>query len=267
LGNQLFERQWLVKNCRHGQSEMVPLSRWQVGAALGIEPHDLGVEMLLHSEVPTAIYFVFHMVAMLPLIPGEMMELNKETFGPSLAGFAEPFLVVVALLKLSPGLGEESFEKVLPADRGLGGNDLIDFIILEVGKGEGIVAPSVEAGQQRGLEAWMGVSFLKVLGELGDAFIPDITGSFSNTPQNMSGVLRGSTPRAFVVILVLPLDESLAHTAFGRGMLGNPSPAGRLQGFHAGPTGVPVDDSLGIIGEPLVSDPVELSDGILDGFV
>jgi hypothetical protein len=83
----------------------------------------------------------------------------------------------------------------------------------------------------------------------------------------MSGVLRGSTPRALVVILVLPLDESLANTAFGRGMLGDPSPAGRLQGFHAGPTSVPVDNRLGIIGESLVSDPVELGDGILDGFV
>ena len=98
----LFERQWLVENSWHGQSEMVPLSRWQVGASLGIEPHDLGVETLLHSEVPPAICFVFHMVAMLPLIPCKVVELNKETFGPSLARFAESFLVVVALLELSP---------------------------------------------------------------------------------------------------------------------------------------------------------------------
>ena len=47
-------------------------------------------------------------------------------------------------------------------------------------------------------------------------------------------------------------------------MFSNPTPPGRLQSLHASGTGVPVDRQSGIKGEALVSNPVELGDGILD---
>ena len=50
-------------------------------------------------------------------------------------------------------------------------------------------------------------------------------------------------------------------------MLRNPSSPGRLQSLHAGGIGVPVDRFLGFEREPLVSNPVELGDGILDGCI
>ena len=50
-------------------------------------------------------------------------------------------------------------------------------------------------------------------------------------------------------------------------MLGNPSPASRLQSLHAGRCDVPVNGCSGIMGEALVTDPIDLGDGILNGFV
>jgi len=47
-------------------------------------------------------------------------------------------------------------------------------------------------------------------------------------------------------------------------MFSNPTPLGRLQCLHAGGTGVPINHQLGIEGEALVSNPIELGDGILD---
>jgi len=47
-------------------------------------------------------------------------------------------------------------------------------------------------------------------------------------------------------------------------MLRNPTSPGRLQSLHAGGRGVPVDRFLGFERKALVSNPVELGDGILD---
>jgi len=50
-------------------------------------------------------------------------------------------------------------------------------------------------------------------------------------------------------------------------MFSNPTPPGRLQSLHANGTSVPINRQLGIEGEALVSNPVELGDGILDSCI
>ena len=117
------------------------------------------------------------------------------------------------------------------------------------------------------MEARVGVSFLKVGSQLGDAFIPHIIGTLGSAPKDMGGVFRESTPRASVVVLVFPCDEGLAHATIGGSMFSDPTPAGRLQSLHAGGTGLPIDRQPGIEGESLMPDPIELGDWILDGFV
>ena len=66
------------------------------------------------------------LVAMVPLIPCQVVELNEESPGPVLARLPQVFLVVVPLLEVFPRLGEEPFEKVLPADGGLRRDDVTD---------------------------------------------------------------------------------------------------------------------------------------------
>jgi len=47
-------------------------------------------------------------------------------------------------------------------------------------------------------------------------------------------------------------------------MFSNPTPPGRLQRLHVGGTSVPINRQTGIKGEALVSNPMELGDGIPD---
>jgi len=113
----------------------------------------------------------------------------------------------------------------------------------------------------------VGVGFLKVGSQLKNTFIPHFIGTFGRAPKHMGGVLRNSTPRASVIILVFPFDEGCAHATIGGSMFSNPMPPDRLQSLHAGGTGVPVNRQSGIEGEALVTNPVELGDGILDSCI
>jgi len=90
------------------------------------------------------------------------MELDKETIGPAFARLPGVVPMAVALLELPPGGGEKAFQQILPADGRLRGGGTVDFILLEVGEGEGTVAPPVEVGEQRLLDVGVGVGFLKV---------------------------------------------------------------------------------------------------------
>ena len=178
---------------------------------LGIESLNLSVEPTFHSKISAAVSLVLHLVAVVPLIPGKVVELEEKTSGPALARSPEAFLIEVALLELLPMLGEKALEEVLPTNGGLGSDDLVNIVIREVGKGERVVAPSVKAGEQRLLEAGVGAGFLKIGGELGDAFVPHIVGTLSFASKHMSGVFGSAASGALVIILVFPFDQGFAH--------------------------------------------------------
>jgi len=180
---------------------------------LGIETLDLMVESAFHAKVTIAIDGVLDVVAMFPLIPGQVMELDEETLGPALARFPAVVPVVVALLELTPRGGEKALQQVLPADGGLRCGGPVDCIVLEVGKSEGTVAPPVEVGEQGRLNAGVGVGLLKVGRQLINAFVPHIIGTFGSAPKHMGGVLGSAAPGALIVILIFPKDEGLAHAA------------------------------------------------------
>jgi len=198
------------------------------------------------------------LVPMFPLVPGEVVELDEETLGPAFARFPAVVPVVAVLLELPPGGREKAFQQILPANGRLRGGGTVDCSILEVGEGKSTVAPPEEVGEQGLLDAGMGVGFLKVGSQLKDAFIPHFIGTFGSAPKHMGSVFRNSAPRASVIILVFPFDEGCAHATIGGSMLSNPTPPGRLQSLHAGGTGAPVNRQLGIKGEVLVSNPIEL---------
>jgi len=158
----LFERQWLVQYRRDGQSKVITFSGWEIRAALGIEPLDGHIQAPFHSKVTEAIRLMLDLVAMVPLIPCQVVELNEESPGPALARLPQVFLVVVTLLEMFPRLGEEPLEKILPADGGLRRDDVINVIIFKVGKGEGTMAPSMETGQERSLDSRMSARLLEI---------------------------------------------------------------------------------------------------------
>jgi len=62
---------------------------------------------------------VFDIVAVLPLIPGQLVEHEEKATCPMLAGFPATAGVVMPLLQLLPFGREESLKHVLPADGGL----------------------------------------------------------------------------------------------------------------------------------------------------
>jgi len=50
-----------------------------------METFNLIVESTFHAKVSSSINIMLDVVPMLPLIPGQVMELDKETLGPALA--------------------------------------------------------------------------------------------------------------------------------------------------------------------------------------
>jgi len=62
---------------------------------------------------------VFDIIAMLPLIPGQVVELEEKATGPALAGFTATTGVVMSLLQVPPFGREKSLKHVLPANGGL----------------------------------------------------------------------------------------------------------------------------------------------------
>jgi len=238
--------------------------RGEVGVGLGIEMLNLVVESAFHVKVSSLVRIMLDIIPMFPLIPGEVVELDKETLGPAFARFPGVVSVVVVLLELPPGGGEKAFQQILPANGRLRGGGTVDCLLWEVGEGKSAVAPPVEVGEQGLLGAGVGVGFLKVGRQFEDAFIPHFIGTFGRAPKHMGSVFRNSTPRASVIILVFPFDEGGAHAAVGGSMFSNPTPPGRLQSLHADGTSVPINHQAGIEGEVLVSNPIELGNGILD---
>jgi len=68
-----------------GETEVESFPRAEVGVGLGIETLDLVVELAFHAKVSSLIRIILDVVPMLPLIPGEAVELDEETLGPAFA--------------------------------------------------------------------------------------------------------------------------------------------------------------------------------------
>ena len=111
----------------NGPSEVLPLRRGEILGAGLVKLADLLVELVVHSFLAGSADTVLDVVAVIPLIPGEVVEADKQAFDPSLGRLPTPQGVVVALLDLAPLLGQEAFEEVLPVDERLGLSGLLDF--------------------------------------------------------------------------------------------------------------------------------------------
>ena len=68
------------------------------------------------------------------------------------------------------------------------------------------MSPSMKTGEEGVLDAGVGVVFLEVGSELGDAVIPNITSSLGSATQDMGSVLWSTATGALVIVLVPPFD-------------------------------------------------------------
>ena len=158
---------------------------------------------------------MFDVVAVVPLIPGEVVETDKHAFDPPLGRLPTPQRVVVALLDLAPLLGQEAFEEVLPADERLGLSGLLDFRFRKVIGGEEATTPPGEVLEKGSLQFRVGSGLHQISRKLGYAFRPDTIGSLGLAVQDMSRVFRSIASRALVIILILPLHKGGAHATIG----------------------------------------------------
>ena len=78
------------------------------GGGLGVEALNLMAESAFHVKVLGSIRFMLDLVPMLPLIPGEVVEFDKETLGPAFAHFPAVVSVVMVLLELPPRGGKKA---------------------------------------------------------------------------------------------------------------------------------------------------------------
>jgi len=162
--------------------------RGEARTGLGIETLNLMVKVAFHAKVSSSIRAVLDLIPIVPLVPGEVMKLDKETLVPAFAGLPGVVPVTVALLVLPPRGGEKAFQQILPVNGGLRGGGTVDCILLEVGEGKSTVAPLVEVGEQGLLDAGMGVGFLKESSQLDYAFIPHFIDTFGCAPKHMGSV-------------------------------------------------------------------------------
>jgi len=110
-----------------GPTEVLPLSRWEILGAGLVELTDLLDEFVVHSFLAGSMDTVFDTVAVVPLIPGKVVEVDKQAMDPSLGRLPTPQRVVVVLLDLAPLLGQEAFKEILPVYKQLGLGSLLDF--------------------------------------------------------------------------------------------------------------------------------------------
>ena len=229
-----------------------------------VELADLLVELVVHSFSAGLTVAVFDVVAVVPLIPGKVVEADKQAFDPSLGRLPTPQRVVVALLDLVPLRGQEAFKEILPADECLGLGSLLDFCFEKVIVGEEATTPPGEVLEKSLLQFRVSSGLHQISRKLGHAFRPDIIGSLGLATQDMSRVFRSIASGALVIILILPLHEGGAHATIGRGMLCHPTSAAGFQRWHAFRAGLPVNSFLGFQWEMLVPHPPHLGDRIHD---
>jgi len=86
----------------NGPSDVLPLSRGEILGAGLVELADLLVEFVIHSFLVGLTDTVLDAIAVIPLIPGQVVEADKQAFDPSLGRLPTPQRVVVALLDLAP---------------------------------------------------------------------------------------------------------------------------------------------------------------------
>jgi len=110
----------LGKEMYQGEAKVVSQGGRQVPATIAVEETDVAVEGQVGCVVPRSNMPMFDVIAVLPLIPGQVMELQEKAPGSVLAGLPAAAGVVMSLLQLPPFGGEEPLEHVLPADGGLG---------------------------------------------------------------------------------------------------------------------------------------------------
>jgi hypothetical protein len=135
---------WFLKKGDQRPSEVLPFSRVEILGSSLVEFADLLIEFVVHSFLAGAFDSVLDVIAVLPLIPGKVVELDKQTFDPFLGGLPLPESVVMALLELAPLLGQQTFQKVLPSYLSLRLSRQFDFHIKEVFTREETTAPPVE---------------------------------------------------------------------------------------------------------------------------
>jgi len=82
---------------------------------------------VVHSFLVGSTDTVLDVVAMVQLIPGKVVEVDKQAFDPSRGRLPAPQGVVVALLDMVSLLGQEAFKEILPAYERLGLGSLFDF--------------------------------------------------------------------------------------------------------------------------------------------
>jgi len=110
----------LGKEMYQGKAKVMAQGGRQVPATIAVEETDVVVEGQVGGVMLRPNMAVLDVVAVFPLIPGHVVELQEEAPGPPLAGLPAVARVIMPLLQLPPFGGGEPLEHVLPADGRLG---------------------------------------------------------------------------------------------------------------------------------------------------
>ena len=88
----------LGKEMNQGKAKMVLQGGRQFSATIAVEEADVAIEGKVGCVVPRSNMPVFDVVAVLPSVPGQVVELQEKAPGPTFAGLLAAAGVVMSLL-------------------------------------------------------------------------------------------------------------------------------------------------------------------------
>jgi len=166
----------LGKEMYQGKAKVVAQGGRQVPATIVVE-ETVVVEGQVGCVVPRPNMPVFDIVAVVPLVPRQVVELQEEAPGPPFAGLPVVARIIMALLQLPPFGREEPLEHVLPTNGRLGLSCSSYRRVIKQHKGELGLTPAGEICQDGLSESRKSVRISKALGKLGQVSIPHLIGA------------------------------------------------------------------------------------------
>ena len=98
------------KKFHQNKFEVMPCRRGEVLATSLVKHADAAVEGSVFSIIPGSCYPMLDVIPMVPLVPGQVVQLEEKSLGPPLAGLSAALGKVVPLLEMLPFGRDETFQ-------------------------------------------------------------------------------------------------------------------------------------------------------------
>ena len=148
----------LLKQFDKSEAKVVAEGRREMAAVIKIHIANVVIEGTVGGVVARSKDTMLDGVAVVPLVPGQVMQLNEQALGPAFGRLAATFGIVMVLLQLSPLRRHKALKQVLPANGGLGLHRFGHIGIIKGNFRQLGLAPTGEIRKNGLLKGWQSVA-------------------------------------------------------------------------------------------------------------